>query len=254
MTRQEALPLLYSDLSDWWPLLSSPADYEEEAAFYRQVLLDTSERNIQTVVEFGSGGGNNASHLKAQFDMTLVDVSPGMIAVSRQLNPECDHLIGDMRQVRLGGEFDAVFIHDAINYIVSREDLRATMETAFLHCRPGGAALFAPDFTRENFAPFTTHGGHDAAGRSLRYLQWTWDPEPGDGKYSSLMVYVLRERSEEPRVVVDRHTCGLFSEQEWLETAEAAGFSAKAIPFDHSEIEHEGLKMIVGLKPTGSNP
>ena len=25
---------LYNELADWWPLMSAPADYAEEAAFY----------------------------------------------------------------------------------------------------------------------------------------------------------------------------------------------------------------------------
>src|SRR3972149_1508073 len=60
-----------------------------------------------TVLELGSGGGNNASHMKAHFKLTLVDRSPAMLAVSRALNPECEHLEGDMRTLRLGRGFDA---------------------------------------------------------------------------------------------------------------------------------------------------
>ena len=67
-----------------------------------------------TLLELGSGGGNNASHLKARFNCTLTDISPDMLALSRTLNPECEHLEGDMRTLRLGRTFDVVFIHDAI--------------------------------------------------------------------------------------------------------------------------------------------
>ena len=103
--------------------------------------------------------------MKAHFRPTLVDASPGMLAVSRALNPECEHLEGDMRTVRLGRTFDRVFVHDAITYMTTEADLRAVLETAYVHCRPGGAALFAPDHLKENFAPSTDCGGHDADGR-----------------------------------------------------------------------------------------
>jgi hypothetical protein len=69
-------PKLYNDLAAWWPLMSSPDDYEEEAAFYARAMADAGERPPRTVLELGSGGGNNASHLKARFDMVLVDLSP----------------------------------------------------------------------------------------------------------------------------------------------------------------------------------
>ena len=41
-------------------------------------------------------------------------------------------------------------------------DLRRAMETAWVHCRPGGAVLFAPDYVRENFpGALTDDGGCD---------------------------------------------------------------------------------------------
>ena len=47
-----------------------------------------------------------------------------MLALSRALNPECEHLAGDMRTLRLGRVFDAVFVHDAVCYMTTRADLR----------------------------------------------------------------------------------------------------------------------------------
>ena len=61
------------------------------------------------MLELGSGGGNNAFHLKSKFEMTLVDLSPQMLAVSRTLNPECEHREGDMRTVNLGTHFRCGF-------------------------------------------------------------------------------------------------------------------------------------------------
>ena len=98
-------PRLYSELAEWWPLLSAPGDYDEEAGYFRELLVEAC--NPRTVLELGSGGGNNASHLKRHFDLTLVDRSPQMLAVSRALNPECEHVAGDMRSIRLGRQFDA---------------------------------------------------------------------------------------------------------------------------------------------------
>src|SRR5690606_694113 len=102
---------------EWWPLLSPAEEYVEEAAFYALVLQAYSRDPVESLLELGSGGGNNASHLKHKFRLTLVDSSPQMLAVSRTLNPECDHIEGDMRTLRLGREFDAVFVHDAICYM-----------------------------------------------------------------------------------------------------------------------------------------
>ena len=66
-----------------------------------------------------------------------------------------------MRSVRLGRTFDAVFVHDAIAYMTTEDDLRAVFATAFEHTRPGGVALFVPDAVTETFEPAADHGGHD---------------------------------------------------------------------------------------------
>jgi trans-aconitate methyltransferase len=198
-------PLLYGELAEWWPLLSSPAEYVEEAAFYQRMLLETCQRPARTLLELGSGGGNNASHLKARFDMVLVDRSPGMLQVSRELNPECEHVEGDMRTARLGRQFDCVFVHDAVAYMTTEVDLRSAIETAYVHCQPGGAALFAPDHLRETFHASTDHGGHDGPDRGLRYLSWTWDPDPADSSYVVDYAYLLRERGGSVQVKHDRH-------------------------------------------------
>ena len=224
---------LYQELAEWWPLLSAPDEYAEEAAFYASTLTEACDP--KTVLELGSGGGNNASHMKALFELTLVDSSEEMLAVSRKLNPECEHLIGDMRTVRLDRTFDAVFIHDAICYVTSQADLRATFDTAFVHCAPGGAALFCPDYVRETFRPGTAHGGHDGDGRALRYLEWSLDPDPADDTYVVDMVYVLREADDESRVVSERWVEGLFSRERWLELLRDAGFEPRVVTWQNED-------------------
>lgn len=244
-------PKLYDELAAWWPLLSAPASYVEEAAFYQRMLLETCDGPAQTLLELGSGGGNNASHLKARFRMVLVDRSPGMLEVSRALNPECEHVPGDMRSVRLGREFDCVFIQDAISYLTTEEDLRRAFETAWLHCRPGGAALFAPDHVRESFRPGTDHGGHDGAERGLRYLEWSWDPDPTDSSCIVDMAYLLREKDGSVRVEWDRHVEGLFPRADWLRLLGEVGFEAKVVPFEHSELEPGQYEVFAARKPRG---
>jgi SAM-dependent methyltransferase len=240
-------PRLYGELADWFHLLTAPADYADEADLYRRILVEACDDPPRTVLELGSGGGNNASHLKAHFELTLVDRSARMLELSRTLNPECRHVVGDMRDVRLGEEFDAVFVHDAVSYLTTEADLEAGAATAVAHLRPGGAALFVPDFVRERFEPRTGHGGHDGGERALRYLEWFWDPDPGDTTYVCDFAYLLRE-SGEVRCVQDRHVCGLFPRATWLEVLERAGLDARlqVVPPDE---EPAGAELFVGKKP-----
>lgn len=240
---------LYGHLASFWPLLSAPEDYVEEAAFYGDALSNAGDSPAKTLLELGSGGGNNASYLKARFDMTLVDLSPGMLEVSRRLNPELEHLEGDMRHVRLGRLFDRVLIHDAICYMTTEADLRMALQTAFIHCRSGGAALFCPDHVRETFAPATDSGGHDGPEWALRYLGWTWDPDPNDDTYTVDYTYTIRDANGSVTVEHDRTVEGLFSRATWLKLLAEVGFVPSVVPFDHSELVPGTYELFLGVKP-----
>jgi ubiquinone/menaquinone biosynthesis C-methylase UbiE len=122
MSTSEVLPALYRDLASWWYLLSPPEHYVDEARQYHHILHEISSTTPRTLLELGSGGGSNAFHLKEHYQMTLVDLSAEMLVVSQKVNPECEHIQGDMRSVRLGRLFDAVFIHDAIGYMTRNKN------------------------------------------------------------------------------------------------------------------------------------
>ena len=230
--------------------MSAPEDYEEEATFYFNAMQQAADRRIETVIELGSGGGNNASFMKKRVnELVLVDLSEGMLAHSRKLNPDCEHHQGDMRTFRLNRQFDAIFVHDAIMYMTSEADLARAIETAFVHCRRGGVALFAPDHVRETFKPSTDCGGHDGSDRAMRYLEWSWDPDPDDTTMTTDYTYTFRHRDGSVRVVHDRHLEGLFPRQSWLQLLRAAGFEPRVVSFDHSELEPGAYELFVCVRP-----
>jgi SAM-dependent methyltransferase len=227
---------MYADLAPWFHLITAPAEYSDDAAFVLAALREHADGPIETLLELGSGGGNTASHLKHDLRMTLTDLSPQMLALSATLNPECEHLVGDMRTLRLGRTFDAVLAHDAICYMTSEAELRAAMTTAFEHLRPGGAAVFMPDHIRDTFAEGTDHGGHDSPaleggrpGQALRYLDWTTDPDPDDTTYQVDYAILMRDSNGSVEVHADRHVEGLFSRQTWLDLLGGVGLQAQAI-------------------------
>jgi SAM-dependent methyltransferase len=248
VTEPPAQHRLYAELARWWPLISPPDEYVDEASFVASVLSSAS-RPVEEVLELGSGGGHNAVHLKQRFTMTLVDLSADMLEVSRRLNPECDHVRGDMRTLRLGRSFDAVFVHDAVEYLTTEPDLRLAIDTAYAHCRPGGVAVFVPDHTVETFEPSTGHGGTDGpAGLGARYLEWTWDPEPADTWVETEYVFVLRGPDGTVNVVHETHRTGLFGRSVWLRLLDAAGFEPTAIT-ERADDDRTPRDLFIGRRP-----
>ena len=226
---------------------------------YGDLLAGACDGPIESLLELGCGGGNNALHMKRRFGrLVLSDLSPGMLEVSRALNPECEHHLGDMRTLRLDRTFDAVFVHDAVCYMATEADLRRAMETAWIHCRAGGAALFAPDYVRENFRPGATSGGCDerrAPGggecpRGLRYLEWVWDPDPSDT--------AVRGRLRLPAAGSATAACapyrtatskGCFPRDRWLALLAEVGFEARSVPLVLSDVEPGRHEMFACQRP-----
>ncbi len=220
---------LYADLADWWPLISPVAEYAEEAAAAIG-MLQTAEGDVRDVLDLGSGGGHLAYYLAREFAMTLVDRSESMLDQSRRLNPGCAHVCADMRTVDLGRTFDAVVVHDAVDYMVTTEDLTALLSACARHLRPGGAVVVMPDHLRETFQPGTGTGGSDADDvRGVRFLEWTHDPDPTDTWVSTEYVFVLRKSGGTTRAVHETHRTGLFAREQWLSLLADAGLESVCV-------------------------
>jgi SAM-dependent methyltransferase len=235
---------MYRELAPWFHLLTPPSEYESEAAAALAILRAKIDGPLETLLELGSGGGNMASHLKREVRLTLTDLSGEMLELSRTINPECEHVVGDMRTLRLGRTFDAVLIHDAICYMTTETDLRAAMTTAFEHLRPGGAALFEPDYVRETLEPTTDHGGEDGPDRALRYLEWVTDPDPADTTYEVDYAILRRHPDGHVEVSHDHHVEGLFPRQRWLDMMAEVGFTGVT-----SEVDAEDRVVFAGKRP-----
>ena len=229
---------IYNDYADWFHLLTHPDDYAGEAAAYVR-LIEEASPGARTLLELGSGGGNNAFHMKRAFTCTLTDLSPRMLQLSQSINPECEHVVGDMRTLRLARLFDAVFVHDAVEYMTSVADLSQAAATAFAHTRPGGVALFVPDGTKETFCESADDGGRDGPdGRGLRYLAWTIDPDPSDDRYEVHFACLLRNGAT-VHAIHDRHDHALYTRRQWLDVLTAAGFVVSTPSLDEGTHEHQ---------------
>ena len=143
-------PRLYADLAYLWPLLSPPEDAAAEAELMRTILTDrlgVGDRRLR-VLELGAGAGHAIVHLRDLVDAVAVDLSEAMLAHCRAANPEVPAILGDMRTVTApgAGAFDAVLIHDSIDYMLSEADVRATFANAHRHLRRGGLLLASPTY------------------------------------------------------------------------------------------------------------
>src|SRR5690606_8937282 len=118
---------------------------------------------------------------------------------------------------------------DAIDYMITPKELKQAMETAFVHCKPGGVALFVPDDVAESFEPSTESDGSDGVDRAARYIEWSYDLDESDNHYTVEYVYLLREGSAPAHVEHEQHFIGLFPHEEWMRMLREVGFEADSV-------------------------
>lgn len=216
---------LYTDLAWLWPMWG---DAGAEYAHYCRHVTDRIRRHARrpatTLLVMGCGGGKNVLNLKRQFDVTGVDRSAAMLALAKDLNPECTFVEDDMRTCRLGVTFDVVLMDDAISHMSCREDFVAAFRTAHAHLNPGGILVVTPDVTTETFQQnktATTPATRD--GVDVVFVENVYDPDPDDERYETTILYLIREHGR-LRIETDHWTLGIFSLDTWRLVLRETGF------------------------------
>lgn len=92
-------------------------------------------------------------------------------------------------------------------------------------------------------------GGHDEGGRSLRYLEWTYDPDPTDGTVETDLAFLLRSGPGPARFAHDHHTTGLFARERWLDLCKKAGFEPEVHTVTSAQPRGFEAKVILCRKP-----
>ncbi len=238
----------YGELAPLWPLVSPVEDYAAETAELIDVLR-ARRPQAKTLLELGSGGGHVAHYMKRAFECHLTDLSEPMLECSRRLNPECAHAVGDMRTLDLGRTFDVVLAHDAIDYMISEDDLRAVFDTAWRHLAPGGLACFIPDDVTETYGAGTgVSGGDGADGCGVRLFEWAEPAVPGRTTVDVHYAFLVRDPSGDVRNYYERHATGLFPRGTWERLLAQRGFSVEVV-VESTKEDRAGRLLFLARKP-----
>lgn len=241
---------LYGDLAWTWPIISPVEDYIEETELFSKLIKEHSKIAAKTLLHLGCGGGHNDYTFKKYFKVISFDISEDMLGLAKKLNPEVNYKYGDMRNIRLEEKFDAITILDSINYIKTVEDLQKTFITAYEHLKPGGVFLtfveqIAGQFKQKN----TTCSTHSQGDVEITFIENYYDPDPTDTNYEATFIYLIRVGGK-LEIYSDRHLCGIFKLETWLECLKATGFEVKQVKFTHSTFtEGEFYPMLICIKP-----
>lgn len=240
---------LYKDLAWIWPIISPPADHVKENEEYNRIIQVNCPNIPRTLLHLGCGGGHDDFTLKKSFNITGIDLSEDMLKLARNLNPEIDYQLGDMRTIRLDYTFDSVIIGDSIGYMLSERDLLAVFETAFVHLKYGGILLTLAEETSERFQQNKTLCSTHVMGEvEVTFVQNYYDPNRKDTTYEATLIFLIR-RQGQLAIEVDHHTLGLFNLENWLGYLKDTGFTVKQTEFRAWDVEEKIYPLMICRKP-----
>ena len=240
---------LYHDLSWIWPIISPPEDYIEESEFFCRIIKEESKIAVRSLFHMGCGGGRNDFTFKKHFEVTGVDISEKMLELAKELNPESEYMLGDMRTLRLGRTFDCVAALDSINYMKNEEELGQLFRTAHEHLKPGGVFLTVVEESCERFKQNRTISSTHSRGKTqITFIENSFDPNPDDDHFEMTFIYLVRDKND-LEIHTDSHIWGLFKMDTWRRLLEATGFDVQELKFAHTTfLEDEFLPMFVCIK------
>ena len=246
---------LYRDLAWLWPMWGDAEEYRAESELFATLIKQYARIGVSNILDIGCGGGKNTFHLKRNFALTGIDVSEEMLALARDLNPDCDFRLGDMRDFQLGREFDSVFINDAITYMSTKADLLSAFLSTFRHVRPGGVVITYPDHIKETFVQNQTKVSRakapsKPANLDVIFIENSYDPDPDDDSYEFTLVYLIREDGR-LRIEHDLHVGGVFALDVWRESLRTVGFEVHEEGWgENPGPSEQQLPVFVCVRPT----
>lgn len=189
--------------------------------------------------------------LKQGWEVTACDISPSMVAIAREkVGDQVELSVADMRDLPVFGEFDVVFcLDDAVNYLLSTEELERALTGMRRNLGPGGLLMFDVN-TLESYRTFFAE--EVVIERDGKKLIWKGrtspDAPPGSIAEASFEVEPLDETGGPP-IPPELHRERHFPEAEILAAMEVAGLECLDVyGHHHDAIPHQPLDEVKHAK------
>jgi SAM-dependent methyltransferase len=184
------------------------------------------------------------------WEVTGCDLSPGMIEIARsKVGADAELVVADMRELPKLGEFDLVMCPgDALNYLLTEEELEAALRGMATNLKPDGLLLFDADTINAHRTFWAETTVVEEGGMRLIWRGLT-DPEVEPGSFAEARFEVEPLAEDAPRVEPQLHRQRHFPvdtilatlERSDLECLDVWGHHYDAVPYQPLD-EHAHIK------------
>lgn len=117
-------------------------DPAEKAAWLKQ-LVQKHQPSAKNVLELACGTGTVLKYLSADYQVTGLDNSAGMLRLAQEKLPGTTFIEADMSNFALHTKFDVVIcVYDSINHLLRFSQWESMFNTAAQHLNPSGLFIF----------------------------------------------------------------------------------------------------------------
>jgi SAM-dependent methyltransferase len=183
-------------------------DSATEAAFIHDIIERRHGRAV-TLLDLACGTGSITGLLAGAYQVSGLDISPGMLAVAREKLPGRTRLYqADMTSFRLDARFDVIVCaYQGLNHLLSLAAWQSSFDRAYEHLNRGGLFVFdiitashleemagAPRIVQEFAGNYLLIRVRTADGVVFDWDIEVYELQP-DGRYRLLLTQTVRLRS-----------------------------------------------------------
>ena len=232
----------YDRYAQYYDSIYSFKNYRKESNKLDEFIHKYKRSRGKDLLDVACGTGNHIAFLKKRYHVQGLDLSPQMLEIAREKNPEITFHQGDMTDFQLAQQFDAVTcLFSAIGHVRSRKKLEGAIRRMAAYLKPGGLLLVEPWFSPNQWqsgrldAKFVNDSALKLARISI------------NGRRGRLSIMNLQYLVGTPRKIehlVERVEMMLFTGQEYLNAFRRVGLTTI---FDKRGLIGRGLYL--GIRP-----
>ncbi|NPD90139.1 MAG: class I SAM-dependent methyltransferase [Asgard group archaeon] len=205
---------IYSEFARvYHEMYQSIFNYEEGFKLYHKHL---SKLNCRKILEIGCGSGNLAKFfIEHKYDYTGLDISKEMIELAKEMVPDGNFIRGDMRNLELDEEYEAVIVTGrTFTHMTTNHDVMFALNSIHEVLQKEGWLVFDNFNAYEIFTAFKEEMSHKANYDGRKYSRksktsfdlehgWTWkwnakyEVEEGEKKQTFEDEIMLRAFTED---------------------------------------------------------
>lgn len=217
---------MFTRSAKFYDLIYASKNYEQEAQYLR-CIIKAQNPAATTILDVACGTGEHLRHFQ-DFARTGVDLNPELLAIAGTKFFDVSLIQADMANFDLGKQFDVVLcLFSAIGYVVTIEQLNASIACMARHVRPGGMLCVEPWFTPEKWLSRRI-SMRTAEQGDLKVCR-IFEGDQKDKVSANILHYLVADH-DKVEYFTENHSLGLFTEDEMLFAFERAALTVKLDP------------------------